>query len=415
MRIKGLVFSVFIAASGISLFAQSEGDFALLQKADNSIAITGYTGDLAYVTIPEAIYGQVVNEIGGGAFSGNARLRVVSIPSSVTAVGNAAFLGDANLSSVSLGGALESIGDEAFSGCALSELRLPESLRSIGGAAFAGNNIRDILIPDSTTRIGVGAFSRNPKLSRIILGAGLKDVYFNAFGALDSVELVAVEDGALDLAGIGLDQNFVNVYANGGSGVYARRGDAWVKEGVSVASYRAAYLAEPLAGPPPELVLEAAAPAPSVPPAPPAPETPAAPAAPEAAAAEKPDEDPLGRTWTVIFAPSSAAFTGLGEGFIGANRAAVEAAVAALKKHPSYRARITGYANPLQPTAREERTQLVPLSLKRAEAVAAALNFQGVSSRRMTVRGAGSANPLAAYRNQAEWYKNRRAEITIVK
>jgi outer membrane protein OmpA-like peptidoglycan-associated protein len=88
---------------------------------------------------------------------------------------------------------------------------------------------------------------------------------------------------------------------------------------------------------------------------------------------------------------------------------------AILEKYPAYRVRITGYANPLRPTAREERNVLVPISRERAKAAAAMLEFYGVAARRMVTVGAGGANPIAGYNNRGDWYRNRRAEITIIR
>jgi outer membrane protein OmpA-like peptidoglycan-associated protein len=416
MNEKKLPFFIFFMVSAaFSLFAQTEGDFEVLQKADNTIMITGCRGNLSAITIPSTIYGQLVNEIGSNAFSGNTVVRSLIIPASVTLIGNSAFAGNTNLTNVSLGSGVESIGDSAFSGCSLPLLALPATLRSIGNAAFAGNNLRDILIPDSVVRIGVGAFEENPQLSRIILGTGLENVYFNAFGSgRDSIEFIAVGKSGLDLGGIGLDQNFVNVYNNGGSAVYARRGNAWVKEAAPFNTFRAAYQAE-LASKLPREAAPVAPPPVSAPPASGATAQTQTRTPVQTNTPAKTEEDPLGKTWTIYFAPNGAAFTGLGQGLLSANQEAMAAVAAILKKYPSYKARITGFANPVRPTAREERNLLVPLSLKRAEAAAALLNFLGISSKRIVLRGGGSSSPIASYRNQANWYKNRRAEIRIVK
>lgn len=388
-------------------FAQQADDFEVLQKADNTITVTGYTGNLRSVTVPGILYGQIVNEIGSNAFSGKTGLQTVTLPDSMKIIGNSAFARCGGLQSVAFGNSLVSIGDNAFSLCALSRISLPASLRSIGNSSFSGNKLTVVIIPDSVERIGVDAFSGNITLSGIVLGSGIQNVYFNAFGSGENpVARIAVKKAGVDLSGINLDQNFVNVYNNGGAGVYTKEGNAWVKENTDANTF-----VTDLAAAPPVTNTRA-------------PDTPAPPpaAAPSgsstaqgvAVAAPVPD-DPLGKTWIIYFGSNGASLTGLSKTLSDLNRAAFETLASILEKYPSYRVRVTGYANPLHPTSREERTVLVPLSLNRARAAAAMLEFYGVAPRRMTVTGAGSANPIAGYNSRADWYRNRRVEITVIR
>jgi outer membrane protein OmpA-like peptidoglycan-associated protein len=413
-------FLGLIAAAALPCFAQSEDEFQVLQKPDGTITITGWSGTAAALAVPAGIYGQTVNEIGSNAFSGNTALTSVIIPNTVTIIGNSAFSNCAKLASVRFGSGVLSIGDGAFSQTALRSLDLPAGLRSIGNEAFMGNQLSAVVIPPAVNRIGVDAFAKNSALAEILLGPGLENVFFNAFGSGENqLRLIVVQKSGLNLGAIGLDQSFVNVYGTGGEGVYVKRGNVWLKESVDPMTYTLPLLAwqssaagmiagsEAAAGP------NAAAAPPSASAA--APPRESAAAAPGASSSVPPDAaSALGKVYTIYFPGNAASFTGLSPALIEANKKALEDAAAALAAYPALSARIVGYANPINPSRREERAVLVPLSAKRAAAVAGLLEFNGISRGRMTVSGAGSGKPLARLNQRGDWYRNRRVEITIV-
>ncbi|MDR2510145.1 MAG: leucine-rich repeat protein [Spirochaetaceae bacterium] len=384
-----LGFCALFAAAILPVYSQSTDEFEVLQKSDGTIAITGYTKKNASVTIPSNISGQTVNEVGSGAFSGNTTLRSVEIPASIALVGNSAFSGCTGLTTVSFGNGLEVIGDGAFANCRISTLELPASLRTIGNEAFAGNALYRVTIPDSVIRIGVSAFSKNPQLAEIILGSSLENVFFNAFGSGENpIRLIGVRKTGLDLASIGFDQSFVNVYGVNGAGIYIKQGNVWVKDSAD----------------PNTFVLQATPP-------------PAASTFGGGAqtAAQAQTANFIGKVYIIYFPANGSTFRGLEASIAESNKKALDDIAAALSANRSLRARITGYANPIRPTAREERTVLQPLSLKRAQAVSALLEIYGLAPERFTVRGAGGTNPLASYSNPADWHYNRRVEITIIR
>ncbi len=72
--------------------------------------ITGYSGGVAALFIPETIDGHTVTAIGNRAFKGNLRLAAVTIPDTVT-----------------------EIEEDAFSGCTgLTSIKLPKNLKILG-------------------------------------------------------------------------------------------------------------------------------------------------------------------------------------------------------------------------------------------------------------------------------------------
>ena len=106
----------------------------------SQLTIMGYMGTGGVVNIPDAINGDPVTGIGNSAFSSNASLTSVTIPSSVTSIGNSAFANCTSLMSVTIGGGVSSIGSSAFASCT-----------RLTGVYFLGN----------APRLGSSAFSKD--------------------------------------------------------------------------------------------------------------------------------------------------------------------------------------------------------------------------------------------------------------
>ncbi|MDR2468748.1 MAG: leucine-rich repeat protein [Spirochaetaceae bacterium] len=426
---KRFVFVLLTAVCMIApIVSQTEDDFQVLQKPDGTVTITGYSGALAAITIPATIHNQPVNEIGSNSFAGSTTLRSVTLPASITVIGNSAFAGCSNLANVRFGQAVVSIGDRAFWNCALPAVDLPASLLVIGNSAFAGNRFTSVTIPDSVTRIGVDAFSANPSLGEFLVGSSVEEIFYNALGTdANPLSLIVIRRTGLNLGSIGLDPSFVNVYGTGGAGVYAKRGNVWLKETADPMRFalpnttpqrmpeRSAAI-EKMPAP-----LPASAPPPSwsqtpVPPPPPSSAVqPVVNPAPRPSPSVRSASQLIGSVWTVYFPPNEGSFTGLNSVLAATNKKTLEDLATLLEENPSLNVRIIGYTNPMQPTRREEQTVLRPLSTQRAENVASVLDFYGISRQRMTVRGAGGDSPLASYASRGDWYRNRRVEITIVR
>lgn len=77
-----------------------------------------------------------------------------------------------------------------------------------------------------------------------------------------------------------------------------------------------------------------------------------------------------------------------------------------LKNHPHLKVILVEHADQRGPTAHNER-----LAEKRAEAVAAQLEHDGVARERITIRSAGVTRPRTTGRNEKDWLRNRRVEI----
>ncbi len=121
----------------------------------------------------------------------------------------------------------------------------------------------------------------------------------------------------------------------------------------------------------------------------------------------------------IRFAPYKSAILTIGEA--GAkNREILNRLAQVLKKYGRYKIRVEGHAvseyseDPLR-AAREEKEELQPLSLARAEEVRRALSRLGIAASRMEVAGLGGTEPLVPHENREERWKNRRVEFILIK
>jgi len=91
-----------------------------------------------------------------------------------------------------------------------------------------------------------------------------------------------------------------------------------------------------------------------------------------------------------------------------------------LSKYSSYNFLIEGHANQeywqdAARAAREEKEELGPLSLARAEAVKNALVALGLKAERISVAGLGGTNPIVPFGDLENRWKNRRVEFILLK
>ncbi len=116
-----------------------QSQLTFVTNADNTIAITGYTGSGGVVSIPSAINGLPVTIIGELAFSDKYGVTSVTIPGSVTTIGPDAFLGCSSLTNATLSNGVSYIGSVAFGDCYnLPNVTIPGSVTYIENQAFDG-------------------------------------------------------------------------------------------------------------------------------------------------------------------------------------------------------------------------------------------------------------------------------------
>ncbi|MBP5601752.1 MAG: OmpA family protein [Treponema sp.] len=118
---------------------------------------------------------------------------------------------------------------------------------------------------------------------------------------------------------------------------------------------------------------------------------------------------------TLVFDANAATFDSLTPAQKREIDRALDGVVAKAKAIEGYRVVVEGYANNVSDTQREHLEELLPLSQARAEAIAAMLVEKGLEQNRVTALGRGGENPIAEWKDQANWWKNRRIEFVITK
>ena len=171
--------------------------------------------------------------MGEGAFSGCA-FTELTIPQGITEIPSSAFDGCSKLKTVTLHNNITSIGDSAFDYCtALETIKIPEGVKSIGQRAFYKcESLKEITIPDSVTYVGFEALHCCDTMTKVSIGknARIEEVteesifhygYFSG-GSLVTIEVdpenpyYTVQDNVL----FSKDMTELLSFSNGRSGAY---------------------------------------------------------------------------------------------------------------------------------------------------------------------------------------------------
>lgn len=86
-----------------------------------------------------------------------------------------------------------------------------------------------------------------------------------------------------------------------------------------------------------------------------------------------------------------------------------------LDRYPEYAIIVEGHAVNVSGTEREQRDELLPLSLQRARSVRQELIDRGIQSRRVEAAGRGGAVPIVPHTDEQNRWKNRRVEFLLVR
>ena len=131
--------------------------FTITSEEDATVAVTGYTGNQATVTIPShyVIDGKryTVTAIGEYAFDRCRGLTSIEIPNSVTSIGEYAFRSCSGLTSVEIPNSITSIGYNAFVLCTgLKGIEIPASVTNLENSAFSScSGLESIVVAEGNT------------------------------------------------------------------------------------------------------------------------------------------------------------------------------------------------------------------------------------------------------------------------
>ena len=125
------------------------------------------------------------------------------------------------------------------------------------------------------------------------------------------------------------------------------------------------------------------------------------------------------KTWTIsvddiYFDPDAATFKTLSAAQIKHNNEVIDSvAKQVLALGSDVQVQVVGHANNVSNTEREHVEELIPLSLYRAEVIRQQLIKRGLSEQSVTAVGKGGENPVAAWTDKANWWKNRRVDFVV--
>ena len=194
---------------------QYESDFS---KHPEYIIITGYTGSLTELVIPDQIDGLPVVEISASAFKNAPNLKKITLPKKLVSCKNAfadckkletvvipegifklddaAFKNCPKLKTIKLPSTIEYIGYSAFEGCtSLASVYIPSKVICINSDTFARSGLKSISLPSSVKTISESAFSDCTSLASVTLAKGLETIGSKAFYKCTSLKSITIPQG----------------------------------------------------------------------------------------------------------------------------------------------------------------------------------------------------------------------------
>jgi len=151
----------------------------------------------AHLSIPSALGGHPVGEIGAYAFDSCGNLLSVAIPDGVTNIGAHAFYNCYGLTSLDIGDGVAKIGDYAFQYCqGLPSVTIPDGVETIGAYAFNEcTDLTTVTIGAGATSIGAYAFNGCGDLTTLTIGDAVKTIGSYAFAGCYDLAAVTMGNG----------------------------------------------------------------------------------------------------------------------------------------------------------------------------------------------------------------------------
>ena len=226
-------------------------DFTYETEGTN-VAITEYTGNDFWVTIPDTIEGlpvtktgdllfayctnlanvtipDTVTTMGWGTFAFCSSLTSVTIPDSVTFMREGTFHNCTSLTNVTISTNLTSKWFDTFGNCArLKSVTIPHGVTFIGWATFSGcSSLTNVVIPDTVTTLEQSVFWGCASLTNLAIPSSVRSIAAGVFfgcSALRSLTIPAGVTSIEDMTFFGCT-NLASVYFQGdapkvGNGVF---------------------------------------------------------------------------------------------------------------------------------------------------------------------------------------------------
>ena len=170
---------------------------------DGNATITGYTGNVSALVIPDEIDGHKVVALGDNAFKGKKLLEYVEIPNNVVKIGSYVFA-NTSLTDLKLPEKLTYLGRCVLSGnTGVTEIVIPKTLATVGaewGNILAGDgpfhesNVQKATLEKGITSIPRNLFHKNTTLTQVTIPDTVTKIEEFAFAECGNLESVSLSD-----------------------------------------------------------------------------------------------------------------------------------------------------------------------------------------------------------------------------
>ena len=170
---------------------------------DGNATITGYTGNVSALVIPDEIDGHKVVALGDNAFKGKKLLEYVEIPNNVVKIGSYVFA-NTSLTDLKLPEKLTYLGRCVLSGnTGVTEIVIPKTLITVGaewGNILAGDgpfhesNVQKATLEKGITSIPRNLFHKNTTLTQVTIPDTVTKIEEFAFAECGNLESVSLPD-----------------------------------------------------------------------------------------------------------------------------------------------------------------------------------------------------------------------------